>query len=153
WGQCPRNQLATPAVCCDCLAQRGRFSGPLHQEERALSGVGTPAYHALLLESLRQAEAVLVFNPLIETMLSPYANKVQIVPWGMDPERFGGDLPEVAAHPGPFVIFQAGVVDEPMKGFAVLHEACARLWLKRQDFQLVATGTPTGRVDEFTSFT
>jgi glycosyltransferase involved in cell wall biosynthesis len=153
WGQCPRNQLATPAVCADCLAQRGQFSGPLHQQERALSGVGTPEYHALLLESLVQAEVVLVFNPLVEAMLSPYARRVQVVPWGMDPDRFSGDLPDVASHPGPLVIFQAGVVDEPMKGFAVLHEACARLWQKRQDFHLVATGAPPGRVDDFTTFT
>jgi len=153
WGQCPRNQFATPAACADCLSQRGQFSGPLHQEERALSGVGTPEYHALLLESLQKAEAVLVFNPLVEAMLSPYATQVQVVPWGMDADRFGTDIPDVAAHSGPFVIFQAGVLDEPMKGFPILHDACARLWQKRQDFRLVATGEPPGRVDDFTSFT
>ena len=39
-----------------------------------------------------------------------------------------------------------------MKGFAVLHEACRRLWQRRQDFELVATGDPPGRVDAFTRF-
>ena len=29
--QCPRNQLATPEVCCRCLAERGRHSGALHR--------------------------------------------------------------------------------------------------------------------------
>ena len=38
--QCPRNQLATPQVCHQCLAERGQHSGPLHQVERALAGVG-----------------------------------------------------------------------------------------------------------------
>src|SRR5262249_35120237 len=38
------------------------------------------------------------------------------------------------------------------KGFEVLHEACARLWQNRRDFELVATGDPPGRVDEFTRF-
>src|SRR5262249_41740940 len=46
----------------------------------------------------------------------------------------------------------AGIVDEWMKGFRVLHEACARLWRTRQDFELVATGDPPGRVDAFTRF-
>jgi glycosyltransferase involved in cell wall biosynthesis len=40
-----------------------------------------------------------------------------------------------------------------MKGYHVLHEACARLWRTRQDFELVATGQPAGPVDEFTRFT
>ena len=39
-----------------------------------------------------------------------------------------------------------------MKGFDVLHEACARLWQRRQDFELVATADPVGRVDAFTRF-
>ena len=46
--QCPRNQLATPQVCHQCLAERGQHSGALHQVERALAGVGTPEYDALM---------------------------------------------------------------------------------------------------------
>jgi glycosyltransferase involved in cell wall biosynthesis len=47
----------------------------------------------------------------------------------------------------------AAVVDEYMKGFRVVHEACKRLWQKRRDFELIATGEPAGRVDDFTHFT
>ena len=39
-----------------------------------------------------------------------------------------------------------------MKGFHVLHEACARLWRKRKDFELIATAEPAGQADEFTRF-
>jgi hypothetical protein len=46
--QCPRNQLATPDVCCRCLAERGRRSGALHRAERELAGVGTQDYYARL---------------------------------------------------------------------------------------------------------
>jgi glycosyltransferase involved in cell wall biosynthesis len=152
WGQCPKHQLATPQECADCLRQRGKFSGDLHRAERELAGAGTPEYHALLCEVLREADAVLVLNPLTEAMLSPYSGRVKVVPWGMDPARF----PRADTAPPPDrerkVVFQAGVVDEPMKGFAVLHAACARLWQKRRDFELVATGSPAGRVDEFTRF-
>jgi glycosyltransferase involved in cell wall biosynthesis len=153
WSQCPRNQLATPRDCADCLQQRGQFSGPLHQAERGLANVGTAEYHALLCDVLREAEAVLVLNPLTEAMLSPYASRVKVAPWGMDPARFpwipGSEKPPDRSRK---VIFQAGLVDEPMKGFAVLHAACVRLWQMRQDFELVATGEPAGQIDEFTRF-
>ena len=39
-----------------------------------------------------------------------------------------------------------------MKGFRVLHAACAMLWKKRQDFELVATSDPLGQVDPMTRF-
>lgn len=153
WVQCPRHQLATPDVCASCLRDRGQSSGGLHQAERDLAGVGTPGYHALLLEALRQAEAVLVLNPLTEAMLSPYAPRVRVVPWGMDPARFPWtpDAANPVERPRK-VLFQAGVLEEPMKGFAVLHAACQRLWQKRQDFELVGTGEPAGQVDAFTRY-
>jgi glycosyltransferase involved in cell wall biosynthesis len=156
YAQCPKQQLATPDACKGCLQERGHLSGALHQAERALAGVGTAEYHQLLLRSLQDAEAVLVLNPLTEGMLSPYVKRVCVVPWGMDPARFPWPPPQTKAQDAekPLVrIFIAAVVEEFMKGFHVLHEACARLWQKRQDFELVATGDPPGRVDEFTRFT
>jgi glycosyltransferase involved in cell wall biosynthesis len=152
FAQCPRQQLATPEACWACLRERGEQSGALHQAERALAGVGTPAYRELLCRSLQEAEAVLVLNPLTEAMLAPHARRVCVVPWGMDPARFPWPPPEAAERPVKR-IFQAAVVTEAMKGFAVLHEACARLWRRRQDFELVATGEPAGRADAFTRFT
>ncbi|HKI32092.1 MAG TPA: glycosyltransferase family 4 protein [Gemmataceae bacterium] len=149
--QCPRQQLASPEACLACLRERGHQSGALHQAERALAGVGTPEYHRLLCRSLQEAEAVLALNPFTEAMLSPYARRVCVVPWGMDPARFPWPPPE---EERPVTrLFMAALVTEYMKGFHVLHEACTRLWKKRQDFELVATGDPAGRVDEFTHFT
>jgi hypothetical protein len=91
--QCPRNQLATPEVCCRCLAERGRHSGALHQAERELAGVGTQEYYGKLRQSLSEAEAVLVLNPVIAALLEPYCGRVRIVPWGMDQTRFPWPLP------------------------------------------------------------
>jgi glycosyltransferase involved in cell wall biosynthesis len=104
--QCPRNQLATPEVCCRCLAERGRHSGALHQAERELAGVGTREYDQNLRASLAEAEAVLVLNPIIAAMLEPYSSRVCIVPWGMDPERF----PWPAESGRPAVGAEGGVV-------------------------------------------
>jgi hypothetical protein len=88
FSQCPRNQLATPQICHQCLSERGQRSGSLHQAERTLCGVGTQEYHDCLVRSIREAEAVLVVNPLTEAMISPYAECVHVVTAGMDPARF-----------------------------------------------------------------
>ena len=124
--QCPRHQLASPEICRCCVAARGRQSGQLHQWERALAGVGTPEYEQRLRRSLQEAEAVLVLNPLTGALLEPYASRVRVVPWGMDPARFPWPAPPgekaerlaVAAEPGaeggnagrPAVAVQGGVV-------------------------------------------
>jgi hypothetical protein len=115
FSQCPKQQLATPEDCKLCLQERGHMSGSLHQSERALSGVGTPEYHRLLCRALQGAEAVLVLNPFTEAMLSPYARRVCVVPWGMDPARFPWPPPESdqGVKERPLTrIFMAAVVDE-----------------------------------------
>ncbi|HEV3259211.1 MAG TPA: glycosyltransferase family 4 protein, partial [Gemmataceae bacterium] len=150
--QCHRHQMASPAVCGQCLKDRGHLSGSLHQAERGLSGVGTPAYHERLLRVMREAEAVLVVNPLQEAMLSPYTESVRVVTAGMDPARFPWPYGPPQRSSGKAAILFAGLIEEPMKGFEVLHRACQLLWQRRQDFELVATADPPGQVDAFTRF-
>jgi len=148
--QCPFQQLASPEQCKRCLAERGHQSGSLHQAERALCGVGTPEYHQKLVRAFAEAEAVLVVNPLTEAMVSPYSREVRVVTSGMDPARFPWPPPERPLRDGKQRILFAGLVEEQMKGFEVLREACALLRRKRQNFELVATADPCGRVDNFT---
>jgi glycosyltransferase involved in cell wall biosynthesis len=128
----------------------------LHAAERSLCGVGTADYHARLLRALREAEAVLVVNPLHEAMIGPYARSVRVVTSGMDKARFPWPWPEEPGQgplpSGKVRLFFAGLVEEVMKGYRVLHEACARLWQRRKDFDLIATGDPPGPVDAFTHF-
>jgi glycosyltransferase involved in cell wall biosynthesis len=153
--QCPRHQLATPGACRRCLAERGEHSGALHQCERALAGVGTPEYDRMLHRALEEAEAVLVLNPLIAALLEPFARRVRVVPWGMDPARFPWPPPEgvreVDESPGGVVtLFMAALEGEFIKGFHVAHEAVRRLRQERSDLELVVTFDPPGRIDEFT---
>jgi glycosyltransferase involved in cell wall biosynthesis len=159
--QCPRHQLASPEVCRGCVAARGHHSGALHRCERALAGVGTPEYDQKLRRSLQEAEAVLVLNPLTAAMLEPYARRVRIVPWGIDPARFPWPPPDEAresdrersspACPAA-TLFMAAVAGEFIKGYHVAHEACRLLRQSRSDFELMVTFDPPGpgRIDEFT---
>jgi glycosyltransferase involved in cell wall biosynthesis len=153
--QCPLHQLASPGECARCLTQRGHQSGALHKVERDLCEVGGPEYHQTLLQAFGSAEAVLVVNPLAEAMVSPYARNVRVVTAGFDPARFPWPEPVLAPPREPWaegraILCFAGLIHEPMKGFAVFHEAGRRLWSRRKDFILVATGDPIGPVDEFT---
>ena len=146
-------------MCAQCIRDRGQLSGSLHQAERELSGVGTPEYSDRLLKAFSSAEAVLVVNPLTEALVGPSAKRVRVVTAGMDPERcpWPGTEEEGFRVQGSGVrrkaqIFFAGLVEELLKGFHVLHEACGLLWRHRQDFELIATGEPIGQFDEFTRF-
>ena len=152
-GQCPSHQLATPAECGRCVSERGRFSGDLHRAERSLCDVGSPEYDETLRWAFRQAEAVLVVNPLTEAMISPYARSTRVVTAGMDPARFPWPPPrEPNRSPGKLRILFAGLVDEWMKGYRVLQEAGEIMWKTRRDFEIVATADPEGRENEFTVF-
>jgi len=150
---CPKHQLATPTDCRRCVAERQHQSGALHRAERTLAGYGTDEYDSQLRSSIAEAAGILVVNPLIATMISPYAKEVYVVPSGFDPDRFPRPQPRGTNFPPPGrkvrLIF-AGLVEELMKGFSVLHEACRQLHAVRQDFELVATGDPAGQVDAFT---
>ena len=162
--QCPRNQLATPQVCHQCLAERGHHAGALHQAERALAGVGTAEYDRILRQSFFEAEAVLVLNPITAAMLEPYARRVCVVPWGIDAARFpwgveeegkDGDTGQASATQTRsaervLTVFMAAVAGEVIKGFHVAHEACRILRETRDDFELVVTFDPAGPIDEFT---
>jgi glycosyltransferase involved in cell wall biosynthesis len=150
---CPKHQLATPEDCCRCVSQNGKFSGGLHQAERELMNYGSGSYDSSLRWAFTNAEAVLVVNPLIATMVSPYAKKVCVVPSGFDIARFPSPSADTRTTPKSLTqILFAGLVNEPMKGFAVLQEACQQLWDVRRDFELVATADPPGRLNAFTRY-
>ncbi len=150
-GQCPKHQLASPDDCARCVSERGHLSGPLHRDERALAGVGTPAYREALAWAFREADAVLALNPLVGALAGPHASRTLVVPVGMDPARFPWPPPPRPENGRKAVLF-AGLVDEWMKGYRFLERACARLWASRKDFELVATGDPPGRVNGYTRF-
>ena len=152
---CPHHQLEDPQRCHRCLERWGHSSGDLHRMERDLARVGSVEHDRLFRWALQAAEAVLVLNPSTKQIMLPYARRVEVVPWGMDPKRFPWPIPEdrgTRPHPELTTLFMAGLPNEYIKGFHVLHEACRMLRTFRTDFELVVTGDPPGRVDEFTRY-
>jgi glycosyltransferase involved in cell wall biosynthesis len=149
--QCYRNQLATPNDCRRCVRDCDEYAGALHRDERKFSNFEHPGYHRRLLEALKNAWAVLAVNPAIATLLEPYADRVMAVPSGIDLGRFPF-REKKTDHASVATVLFAGAWDDPIKGFEVLHSACARLWMRRQDFNLLVTADPPGRRDAFTDF-
>ena len=150
--QCPRNQLADPEACRRCLVRRGHLSGDLHRAERQLSGVDHPDYHQRLVRVLRRAEAVLVVNPLTEALIRPSTPRVRVVTAGMDPARFPEQPEEQRPGASKCVFLFAGLVEEWIKGFAVLRDACRLLWQERRDFELMVTGDPPAEPEPFARY-
>jgi glycosyltransferase involved in cell wall biosynthesis len=153
--QCANHQLANSERCRTCVGQFAGSSGGLHQAERALAGFGTPEYDATLRQAFAEAEAVLVVNELAAAMVGPYARSVRVVTSGFDPARFpwGSELtPPQKRDSEKLQLLMAGVVEDPIKGFHVLDEACRRLWQSRQDFELLATADPPGQVNDYTRY-
>lgn len=152
FAQCGKHQLATPSDCQKCVRSLGRLSGGLHQLERGLAGVGSREYDALLRRVVENAYAVLVVNPEMAMMFSPYNDNVRVAPSGFDLERFPWPPPqdtELRDRSKTRLLF-AGLVDEWIKGFPYLHQACSDLWQSRQDFELLVTADPIGQRDPFT---
>ena len=152
WRSCPLHQLATPDSCRRCVKERAHLSGQLHRAERALAGFDQPDYDASLRRAFAEASGILVVNPLIAESVKPYASATHVIPSGFDVERFRTTKDPRSAVDGCRRILFAGLVEEPMKGFAVLHEACRMLWEHRRDFRLLATADPVGTRDPFTDY-
>lgn len=151
--QCPRVQLADPQGCHACVHKHGqRMSGPLHQCEREFSGYFHSDYAARLQRTYANAEGVLVVNPEIAQLVKPHCRAVHVVPSGFDEERFPTPNTAHSANDRPCRILFAGMVEELMKGFAVLQSAAEILWSQQQRFEIVATADPFGQRNAFTRF-
>lgn len=150
---CMKHQLATPADCCRCVAQNGKYSGALHQGEREFVDYGSSIYDASLRQAFSNAESILVVNPLIAAMIGPYSKSVRVIPSGFDAERFPARPPSSLSDVGrPTRILFAGLISEFMKGFHVVVEACELLWSLRQDFELIVTSGPANESKPFVRY-
>ncbi|MCA8990768.1 MAG: glycosyltransferase family 4 protein [Planctomycetaceae bacterium] len=146
--QCDGNQLSDAKRCRACVSVNHQLSGGLHQAERKLAGFDHDDYSKRLTGAFAKAEGVLVVNPKIAELITPYTRNVHVVPSGFDISRFPASLTEPpSGRPRKRMLF-AGLTQELMKGFFVLAEAGITLWKQRQDFEIVVTGDPIEGLDE-----
>lgn len=149
--QCRKSQLSTRNACLNCVEQNAGLSGQLHSDERQLAGFSEPEFGVELQSVFADAAGILVVNPLIGALCEPYARDVHVIPSGFDRKRFE-NLPERRGPRLKTRILFAGLISEFMKGFHVIFEACAELWVERNDFELVATADPVDRSAPFLTF-
>jgi len=145
WGapgsDCPNTSLLDPERCRRCvrdsLAGAGRPS--LRAYEARAAGASGPALFRQIREALDLCRVVFVNNRLAQEWLGSYAAKAVVA-------GSGADLPDVSAserieRPGRPVIFMAGGVEDRIKGYAVLLDACRILWQEGETFELWATAS------------
>ena len=96
--QCPRNQLATPQVCHQCLAERGQHSGRFIRLS-GLAGVGSAEYDGLMprcFTTPRPCSCSIRSQPHCSSrspaaLPSSRGGLIRRIPWPAGREGVGGD--------------------------------------------------------------
>jgi glycosyltransferase involved in cell wall biosynthesis len=99
-----------------------------------------------LQSAFREAAGVFAVNPEIAESCRSFTKAVHVIPSGFDASRFE-DSRALDDTDGIFRILFPGLIDEYMKGFHVIREACQQLWLERQDFELHVTADESANCD------
>ncbi len=139
---CPNAYLETPEVCRRCALESlgpriRRGAADAWTREYLAARAYAPEYRATLLESLRRVCATVVSNGTMKALVAPYCPEVFVIPGGVDVAAFSA-MPMPPAD-NRRVILMPGRAEDPAKGAALLCEAGAMLWERRQDFQILAT--------------
>jgi len=151
---CDGNFIEDPGRCHRCWYAR-RLSMPkhtlgilagvedrhpaLHFSQEYLGSLAfTRYYRTHLREWLGIPRAIVTYNRFTRDLLSRYNPNVKIIPSGVDTRRFvprttGG---ESGQPPG---ILMTGRVNDPLKGFPTVKEACDRLYAEGLKFRLLIT--------------
>lgn len=153
---CDGGFLTDPGRCHRCWHPRGSFKGRLieiakgrpdrHPElhftqEYAAALAFTPWYRRNLPWWLSRAEGLIVYNDFIADFFRPVSDKVRVIPSGVDTRRF---IPQGSAAQGKErssrpVILVPGRINDELKGFETVWEACRRLREQGFDFEARVT--------------
>lgn len=146
---CPKNYLVTPRACTACtMRAMGRHVLGGYPNPYALEYVNArahaPAYHRLLLDTLRRFDAIAVNNAHTRDLLGDLNPNIHVVGGGVDLDAF----PYCSLSPRPpgekTVLLMTGRGDDPTKGRHILMKAAAMLAERRQDFELWITDKLAG---------
>ena len=98
------------------------------------------AHRQAIIQGLAAASTVIVYNEEARRRVLPFNQDTRVVPSGVDTGRYAR-VPPLASVSAecPVVLLAPGRLSDPVKGGAVLLEACDRLWARRTDFRLLLT--------------
>ena len=94
--QCPRHQLATPESATAAWPSAGTTPGRCTRPSGRWPGSARRNTTRSSAGRSRRPRPCWSLNPLTEAMLQPFARRVRVVPWGMDPARFPWPPPDRA---------------------------------------------------------
>jgi len=101
------------------------------------SGAFTKRYRQMLREWLGIPAAIVTYNAFTRDFLKPYNDNVLVYPSGVDTNVFTPAQGEREA--GPPRILMTGRVNDPLKGFPVVLEACNALQKEGREFEVLIT--------------
>ncbi|HOK08039.1 MAG TPA: glycosyltransferase family 4 protein [Candidatus Hydrogenedens sp.] len=150
---CPLDYLSTTDVCRQCFLHHQKESLKSYQfnawlEEYILTKAYKTNYLNILTSSLSRVKQVIVYSDTMQNCWKCYHPNTRIIPGGVDTQMFHpSQNTNIYSHDIKKILFPGRVEDE-VKGFHVLYEACKQLRNKRIDFELICTsGWSTGYPD------
>lgn len=112
----------------------------LHFSQEYLGSLAfTKHYQKSLPQWLSEPQTIVVYNTFIQSLLLKYNSNVKIIPSGVDSERFAPPLGKEAISPEVPTILMTGRVNDPLKGFGTVKEACDKLYQDGVKFKLLIT--------------
>ncbi|RMF93095.1 MAG: glycosyltransferase family 1 protein, partial [Candidatus Schekmanbacteria bacterium] len=96
------------------------------------------SYKDVLLKALDKADSIIVYNDFIKNLLLKYNNNVNIIPSGVDVEKFKPSK-EIKKEKKRLKILMSGRAAEYAKGLTILENAFKLLLTKRDDIVLEIT--------------
>ena len=142
---CPNNYLVTPKVCQRCTLQQNwrqlrtgipdaGYTGE-YVSAKAYSG----AYYSLLIETLQNYKAIIVYNHFTKKLLGDVNDNVHVIGGGVRLEDFTyHPLPDTPRNERT-VILMTGRGDDLSKGASILEDAGRILSAERSDFVIQVT--------------
>ncbi len=109
----------------------------LHFSQEYMSSLAfTGWYRKRLPKWLAQAEGLIVYNEFTADFFRPITDKIHVIPSGIDTARFQPVTKKEGKRP---VLFVPGRVNDELKGFSTVHEACLKLREEGFDFEVRIT--------------
>jgi glycosyltransferase involved in cell wall biosynthesis len=141
---CDTHFLKSPLECLRCSMEEMRepilrWRHDVWSHEFVASLAFLPGYHKIVLSCVDKCDAIIVYNRMTRRLLEPYHTNVDVVPGGVDIERFRYTEPPLKGARDAKYILMTGRVGDERKGVRVLHRAAKILRAERDDFRVWVT--------------